>query len=649
MKRGIWLLILTFFTAIGGISLYLALPKFIGEVENIINDSMFVFRGEGKKDDRIVIVDIDEKSLNSLGQWPWSRNKLAKILDNLTNAGVGAVGFDIIFSQEDKSSPSKVVKELGIVTQKPLLDFDDMFAKSIKNSPTVTGFFFSFKNEQITQSREPKTKAIIVEKNRPKNSYLLKAKGSVLSIDKINNSAFSNGFINYNTKFDKVARYVPSVIEYRGILYPSFSIELTRLVMGARKITVLYNEDGVESLVMGDLKIPTDIYGNITINYTGHHPAYTYISAVNIYDNNFSIGDIAGKIALIGTSAPGLFDIRSSPYDAVMPGVEAHAHLIDNILNNNFLSKPQWGISVDLVMIGLLPFLCFFTLLSPKIFISIVAGIVFTFFVLVGHYVLMFDYGVIFHSAILLFEIMFIYFMGNVINYIFEHRQKEFIKTKFANKVSKEVMEEIVKGSKDLELKGDMKDISIFFSDIRNFTTISEGFKSPLDLIEFLNAYMTPMTDIIINNKGTVDKFIGDSIMAYWNAPNALENHADFALKSAIEQIKALAILNEEFLLKGFPSIDIGIGLNAGLCIVGEMGTQGRSDYTCIGDSVNLASRLEGLNKKYKTNIIFSQFFLDKLSNPAIYNFKEIGDEIVKGKSESVTIYACFGYKSNLS
>lgn len=620
------------------------MPKFIGAFENLINDSMFIYRGEIEKDDRIIIVDIDEKSLKELGQWPWSRNVIAQILDNLTKAGVAAIGLDMIFAEEDKSSPSKVLKDLNLSTKERLLDYDEVLANSIKNSPTITGFFFSMQNDKVKSTKEPRTKAMIIEKHKPKDSYLPKAYRAVLSIDKINNSAYSNGFINYSAKFDKVARDVPSVIMYDGILYPSLSIELSRLALGSKKIIINYNEGGVENLAISDTVIPTDIYGHITINYTGYHPAYAYISAVDIYKNDFKREFFEGKIVLLGTSAAGLFDIRSSPFDAIMPGVEAHAHLIDNILNKNFISKPQWTISIDIFLLILLPILCFFVLLIPRVFVSILIGVAFLLSVLVGHYVLMFDYGVMFHTTILLFEIIFIYFTGNIVNYFYEHRQKEFIKTKFANKVSREVMEDIVNSPDDLELKGDIKEISIFFSDIRGFTTISENMKSPDKLIDFLNSYMTPMTDIIIKNRGTVDKFIGDAIMAYWNAPKRLENHADFALKSAIEQIDELKKLNIELQKQDYPPIDIGIGLNTGDCIVGEMGSRGRSDYTCIGDSVNLASRLEGLNKKYNTNIIISEFFLDKLSNPSIYNIQELGSEMVKGKHEVVKIFTCKGY-----
>lgn len=618
-------------------------------LENIIKDAMFIVRGEKPVDDRVAIVDIDEKSLKELGQWPWSRNILAQILDNLSAAGVAAIGLDIIFSEEDRSSPHKVVVDLNLKVDTPLPNFDTIFAQSVANSPTVTGFMFSLSNDGVEPDRDPRTKAIIIERNKPKDSFLPKAYRPILNIDAIEKNSYSSGFLNNVPDFDGVVRNVPSAIEYDNVLYPSLSIEMLRLVMGARRIQVQYNDSGVESLILGDVQIPTDIYGHIRVNYRGYTPAYPYLSAVDIYNNDFKKEEIEGKIILVGTSSAGLYDLRSSPFDAILPGVEVHANLIDNVLNQSFISKPQWSLAIDLLSVCLLALLAFLTLLSTKVFISFSFSVLFITLILLSHYFLMFKAGIIFNSVVLLLEIALIYFLGTVVNYIYEYKQKEFIKDKFAKKVSKEVMEDIVSGSDDVTLHADTKEISIFFSDIRGFTSISESMESPQKLIEFLNSYMTPMTEIIINNKGTVDKFIGDAIMAYWNAPKKLKNHADFALKAAVEQIDALKKLNEDLQQQGFPPINIGIGLNTGLCIVGEMGSQGRSDYTCIGDSVNLASRLEELNKKYKTNIIISEFFLDKLSNPSLFDIEELGSETVKGKHQSVRIFTCKGYKSKPS
>ncbi len=646
-KKQFWLLLLTIATIFFSVFLYIKTPKTVVLVENIIKDYMFILRGDIQKDNRIAIVDIDEKSLSTLGQWPWSRNILAKIIENLTNAGVGIIGLDLILSEEDRSSPSKVFKDLdlGIDIKKKLPNYDDILAETISQAPVVTGFAFEMQGSKVILDKEPMIKAVITERDKPKGFELWKAYKASVTVEKINNSAYSNGFVNYlPTKFDNVVRYVPTVISFDDLLYPSLDMEISRLALGVKKVVIQYNDEGVDSIYLNDKKIPTDLNGNIRINYTGYHPAYPYISASDIYNNTFKKEDVEGKIILIGTSATGLYDLRSSPFDSVMPGVESHAHIIDNILNDNLLAEPRWTVLVNLLSILFIGFLCFLVLLSPKSSVSILAGVLFLSLVFGIHYYFMFEKRIVFHTTILMFEIIFMYLTGNIINYIFESQQKELIKGKFANKVSKEVMEDLVNDLDNSTLKADMKEISIFFSDIRGFTTISENIGSPDILVNFLNKYMTPMTDIIVKNKGTVDKFIGDAIMAYWNAPRDLKNHPDYAIKASIEQIQSLKDLNKELEKENLPSINIGIGLNTGECIVGEMGSSGRSDYTCIGDSVNLASRLESLNKQYGTNIIISEFFLAKLINPDLYDIEYLDDVKVKGKEQSVKIYSCKGY-----
>ncbi len=645
-KRPTWLLILTLLAALIACSMLYLMPKPLLMLENIIQDSMFIVRGEKPKDTRVVIVDIDEKSLKQLGQWPWSRQILAKILDNLTQAEVAAIGMDMIFAEDDRSSPHRVVANLNLKLPQQLPNFDAIFAHSIQQAPVVTGFMFALNPDGVPPDRDPRSKAIVIEKNKPQNSFLPRAYRPILNIPSIEKSSYSSGFLNNVPDFDGVVRSVPSVVEYDHVLYPSLSIELLRLTMGVNKIQVQYNDRGVEFVRLGNHIIPTDIYGHIRVNYTGHTPAYQYISATDVYHKRVNKQQLASKIVLFGTSSAGLYDLRSSPFDIILPGVEVHANLIDNVLNQNFIAKPQWSMSVDYLSILSLALFAFITLLSKRILVSVIASISFLALILISHYVLMFHFGIIFNSVILILEVVLLYFLGTVINYLFEYRQKERIKDKFAKKVSKEVMEDIVSASDDVMLKVDTKDISIFFSDIRGFTRISENMPTPQQLIEFLNAYMTPMTEIIIEHKGTVDKFIGDAIMAYWNAPKPLEKHADFALQAAIAQIEALKELNQYFKAQGWPAINIGIGLNSGSCIVGEMGSKGRSDYTCIGDSVNLASRLEGLNKKYATNIILSEFFLQSLHNPEDYDIQELGEETVKGKNQSVLIFTCSGYRS---
>lgn len=645
MKRRDILALLSVFFVIIFCFLYFFSPKISISIENIIKDNMFVYRGEIKSDDRIVIVDIDERSLNELSQWPWSRDVVARILLNLTNANVAAIGLDMVFAEEDNSSPSKVFEKIGLKTDIEPINYDDELAKAFKQTPTISGFFFSFKDEHLSFEKEPRVKAIIIEKNKPKDDFLPIANRAILNITKLEKNSFSSGFLNNIPDNDGIIRNVPAVIKYNDILYPSLSIEMIRLLTHQKKIIINYEKNGISNINIGDIKIPTDISGFIRVNYTGSTPKYKYLSAVDIYKNEFDKALVENKIVLFGTSAAGLHDIRSSPFDASYPGVETHANLIDNILNNNFISKPQWSMSVDLLTLILLPIVCFFILFFARAFVSLLLILILVFLILIFHYYLMFEEGYILNSFFPLLQVLGLFFMGIIINFIYESRQKDFIKSKFANKVSKSVMDEILEQKSNVNLIGETKEISIFFSDIRNFTTISESMR-PEELISYLNSYMTPMVEIITKNQGTIDKFIGDAIMAYWNAPKQVANHADLALSSAIEQIERLKELNVILKEQNKPEINIGIGLNSDFCVVGEMGSNGRSDYTCIGDGVNLASRLEGLNKKYNTNIIISELFLNKLQNPNIYNLVELGFEKVKGKNIEVKIYQCLGFQT---
>lgn len=645
MKRRDILALLSVFFVIIFCFLYFFSPKISVSIENIIKDNMFVYRGEIKSDDRIVIVDIDERSLNELSQWPWSRDVVARILLNLTNANVAAIGLDMVFAEEDNSSPSKVFEKIGLKTDIEPINYDDELAKAFKQTPTISGFFFSFKDEHLNFEKEPRVKAIIIEKNKPKDDFLPIANRAILNITKLEKNSFSSGFLNNIPDNDGIIRNVPAVIKYNDILYPSLSIEMIRLLTHQKKIIINYEKNGISNINIGDIKIPTDISGFIRVNYTGSTPKYKYLSAVDIYKNEFDKALVENKIVLFGTSAAGLHDIRSSPFDASYPGVETHANLIDNILNNNFISKPQWSMSVDLLTLILLPIVCFFILFFARAFVSLLLILILVFLILIFHYYLMFEQGYILNSFFPLLQVLGLFFMGIIINFIYESRQKDFIKSKFANKVSKSVMDEILEQKSNVNLIGETKEISIFFSDIRNFTTISESMR-PEELISYLNSYMTPMVEIITKNQGTIDKFIGDAIMAYWNAPKQVANHADLALSSAIEQIERLKELNVTLKEQNKPEINIGIGLNSDFCVVGEMGSNGRSDYTCIGDGVNLASRLEGLNKKYNTNIIISELFLNKLQNPNIYNLVELGFEKVKGKNIEVKIYQCLGFQA---
>jgi len=621
--------------------------------ENKVKDFMFKARGEIKGDENIIIVDIDEKSLKSLGQWPWSRDKVSTLLQNLADYGVGMVGLDVVFAEPDNSSPKKVLKKLGL-SYEGVVDYDEVLAQTISQTPTIIGYVFAMQNDSIAPQNNPKSSGIVIEKNRPEKSYLLKPYRPILNIDSIQEAAYSSGYFNTVPDSDGNVRSVPLVMEYEGIIYPSLTLEMARIIQDKRKIELFYDENGLSHIALGELGIPTDYYGRLSVNYRGAQRSYRYISALDIYEKRVKPEEIEGKIAFLGTSAAGLLDLRSTPFDSVFPGVEVHANALENILGGDFLSKPIWAAGVDTLTIIAGAFFTFLILLLPSAIGSFALLLALNAALLFAHYFYMFNHGVLFNTILPFIAINSFFVIGQALNYFLEIRQKERIKGKFASKVSPAVMNDIL-SSEDNVLEGKEREITVFFSDVRNFTNISEAMGDPKKLIRFMNTYMDPMTEIIIKTEGTVDKFIGDAIMAYWNAPTDVKNHADKAVTASLEQLHALRELNKtlredpEFIsvvamsdAKGVPIVDIGIGLNSGVAIVGEMGSSGRSDYTVIGDPINLGSRLESLCKYYNSKLNISNFTKELLMGDYIYRFLDL--VTVKGKSEPIEIWQIHDY-----
>jgi len=613
-------------------------PALMENINNTLIDTAFLYRGEVQADTRIMIVDIDEQSLKALGQWPWSRDKIATILDNLTAAGVGIIGLDMVFAEKDRSSPINIAKALG-VDKEDLADYDNILAESLKNSPTITGFVLNFEHEIMHEA--PSVNAMYIQQGKEGEESLLEAKGITSNIQVLQESAYSSGSFSTLPDSDGVVRYVPLLFSYDESIYPSLSFEMIRVMLGEDSVNILYDESGVDSIRIGELDIPTDAEGRLFVNYRGPKQMYRYISALDVYNNHFDKEAFGGAIVLLGTSAAGLLDLRATPFDSTYPGVEVHANVIDNIVNNNLIAAPSYAYLIDKISIV-------FSIMIVALILSFASPLL-SFLLLMGFLALqatfyqrmLFDERLLLNYAYPLLSAIVTIFVMTFIKIYQENRQKEMIAAKFSKKVSPQVVDKLLKNSEDA-LSVTETEVSIFFSDIRNFTAISEGFESPKALIEYLNTYMSPMSEIIISHEGTIDKYIGDAIMAYWNAPIPVKNHADKALSAAIKQIEALETLNITLAEKSHPFIDIGIGIHTGNAIVGEMGSEGRSDYTVIGDTINLGSRIEGLCKPYGAKILISGQTKKRLKEQ--YRIREVDKVKVKGKEEAVVIYEVLGF-----
>jgi adenylate cyclase len=626
--------------AVAAIAAYLFLPSSYLSLDNRIRDFLFLFRGSIPVSGVAAIADIDEKSLAQLGQWPWERDKIAKLLQNLSDAGAGIIGLDAVFAEPDNSSPKRALTKIGMLKEAENADdYDAILGETIGATPTVTGFVFIMERDEIEAGDAPPLRAVFIERDRGDFDSLLKPYRSVLNVPIIQDQAYSGGYFNTLPDDDSgIIRNVPLIMEYDGTIYPSLSLEMIRIALNESRVTIEYDPRiGAEKIIVGDIEIPTDRYGRIFINYRGGGKSFDYISAADIYNNRFDRERVEGKFVLVGTSATGLLDLRATPFDNVYPGVEIHASVIDNVMTGDFISRPSWIIAVDILMILSAALFLSLILAYASPIVSFASIILYTSAFLMINYWAIFSYGLILNLLIVLLTIVAVSILALAVNFFMESRQKDMIRARLAKKVSPSVVADLLKNPNADILEGRDREITIYFSDIRGFTSISEAMERPKDLITYLNDYMTPMTDIIIEREGTVDKFIGDAIMAYWNAPNNVEDHRDKAVSAALLQLEALKRLNERLAAENKPLIEIGIGLNTGTATVGEMGSKDRADYTAIGDAVNLASRLEALNKVYRSGIIISQYVKEGLKGE--YIIRELDCVRVKGKRESVSIY----------
>ncbi len=615
-------------------SSYLFLPQTFFSLDNRLRDFLFILHGPQEASSDIVIVDIDEKSLKAQGQWPWPRDKVARLIQNLSEAEAGIIGLDIFFAEEDQHSPLRIASQLSCNTNE-LPDYDLDLAKTIASTPTIGGYLFTFDGNRSVNP--PLIPAVFVEKGSSSSSYILDAKQLILNTSILQNAFYSSGFLNTTPDEGGMIRRVPLLIRYDGMLYPSLALEMVRIYTQTQKVVVQNSLSGVEYIGLGDYHILTDRHARLQVNYSGPSHSYHYLSASDILSHNFSAKDVAGKFVLIGTSSLGLADLRATPFDTQMPGVEVHANIIDNLINQNFISSSDTTFYLDLAIIVLTVATMFMLtrliatwMLLPLSFLLLFGG-----YKLLSY--LLFSEGLVLNLLFPLIAFVISLLSALFIDYLVALRQKKEVMSIFSKKVSQHVMEDLIAHNTKTLLTPRNKEVSIFFSDIRAFTTISEKLGDPERVIAMLNAYMTPMVESITAHQGTIDKFIGDAIMAYWNAPVEVKAHADKALSCAIEQLKQLDILNHQLKEKFDVELAIGIGIHTGEVTIGEMGSSGRSDYTIIGDNVNLASRLEGLNKIYGSSIIISEVTKSRLLGS--YPIRPIDIVRVKGKTHAIELF----------
>ncbi|CAK0763202.1 adenylate cyclase [Gammaproteobacteria bacterium] len=601
-------------------------------------------------DPRVVIVDIDEKSLAEEGHWPWPRNRLADLLDLLFNQyHVGVVGFDVVFAEQDNSSGLPVLRELAagklkedreFQTLLPMLqeqlDYDQRFAAALRGRRVVLGYYFGDLPRTTGRLPAPALDVALLS-GRKIGSVAAIGYGANLPI--LQEASYGSGHFTTTPDVDGITRRVPLLIEYAGNHYESLVLAMVRAVMdqGREKPKIIpeFTKAGLEWLRVNDLRLTVDNFGRTLIPYRGGRGSFPYLSAADVLRGRVASNLLERTVVLVGTTAPGLMDLRATPVGEVYPGVEIHANLIAGILDRNLKEMPAYTQIADIFQILLLggAAMVVLPLLNPLPATLATAGLLIT--ALLWNLAAWHWGNLVLELAPILLLIMSIYALDMAFGYFFESRTKRQITHLFGQYVPPELVDEMSRNPSSFSMEGTSRDMTVLFSDVRNFTSISEGL-DPRSLSQLMNAYLTPMTQIIHQERGTIDKYIGDAIMAFWGAPLEDADHARHAVRAALTLQQRAKEITEQFRDLGWPEIRIGVGINTGVMRVGNMGSKFRMAYTVMGDAVNLASRLEGLTKQYGVTLIVGEQTRALLPD---FAFRELDRVRVKGKQEPVVIY----------
>ncbi|NOT14599.1 MAG: adenylate/guanylate cyclase domain-containing protein [Methylotenera sp.] len=629
-------------------------------LENFSYDTRLTALMPNTIDERVVIIDIDEKSLKEQGRWPWGRDKLATLVDTVFDEyHVNTLGFDVVFAERDESSGLKKLAEIQakhfndntqfnatLNALKPSLDFDQRFANSLKNRNVVLGYFF-LRDADASQSGVLPTPTLSSNDFKGRKIQWMQATGFGANLAVLQNNAKAAGHFNPDPDVDGVSRKVPMLIEHDGKMYESLALAVVRTALSNKipnlKISPVLAEGvgvgkqyaGLEWLKLGNFEIPVDEKVSTLIPYRGPQGSFPYVSASDVLNKKVDPALLNNKIVLLGTTAAGLMDLRSTPVQNIYAGVEIHANLIAGILDNNLKQHPAYTLGIEftlLVLFGVLMTIAL-PLLSPlwaTVFTLLTA------LVAIVTNLIAWQYGnTVLPIASLLVTIASIYLVNMSYGYFVEARGKKQLAGLFGQYVPPELVEEMAKNPERISLESENREMTVMFSDVRGFTTISEGLE-PKQLTQLMNEFLTPMTHVIHHHRGAIDKYMGDAIMAFWGAPLPDKHHAKHALLAALAMLKALETVNQSFAAKGWPAIQVGVGLNTGLMTVGNMGSEFRMAYTIMGDAVNLGSRLEGLTKQYGVQLIVSEFTKDQVPD---FAYRELDIVRVKGKNKPVAIF----------
>ncbi len=638
---------------------------FVSRLDAIIYDTKLRLTLPGEVDERVVILDIDEKSLAELGRWPWGRDRVAELVRKLFDQyGLLLLGLDVVLAEPDESSGLKVLDALArrelkdsaayqatLRALRPQLDRDGQLAEALKGRAVILGYYLSNRAEGVSSGALPAPvlpEGSFAGRSIPFTQWVYHGG----NLPQFQQAALGGGHFNPVVDLDGISRRVPMIAEYQGKYYEALSLAMVRALLGQPKVVPWFPEErrasgsdyqGMEAIELptarGTLRIPVDENAAALIPYRGYQGSYRYYSIADVLADRLRPEQLKGKIALIGTTAPGLLDLRATPVGGAYPGVEIHANLITGMLDGAIRHKPPYVLGAEVVlllacglaMVFLLP------LLSPLRASLLSLGVLaFVVAVNLGFW----QYGgLVLPLASSLLMVLGLFALNMSWGYFVESRAKRQFTELFGQYVPPELVEEMSRNPESYSMDGRKAELTVLFSDVRGFTSISESL-TPDELTHLMNEYLTAMTAVVRRNRGTLDKYIGDAIMAFWGAPVADAQHARHAVLTAMDMQAALPALNQALAARGWPALKIGIGINTGEMTVGDMGSIVRKAYTVMGDAVNTASRLEGITKQYGVGIIVGEATRQAIRDIV---FREVDRVQVKGKEEPVAIYEPLG------
>jgi adenylate cyclase len=666
IRRSTWLIVAILTITV--VCLSLLRPPLTELIELKLYDLKFQYRGPLPVGQKVAIVAIDDDSLKSVGRWPWPREVFAEFLKRLQAAQPRVIGLDIIFAEKSYSAVAESIDQLiqklrqqGLASDKVLgllqeekkaAELDRRLAETISQGPpAVLGFYFKKVGAKLMSPEPPQALSPTVIQvssynmvrrldQQGKQLPIIGAEGVEVNLPIISAAAAGGGYFNMIPDLDGAVRWYPMAIAYGPYVFAPLSLVTLQHSLDNAPLMIALSHAGVKELRLGRQLIPVDRYGRYYINYLGPAGSFPTYSAAALLEGKLPPGTLKDKIVLVGATAVGIYDMRITPFSGVFPGVEIQATIIDNVLRRNFLRTAPYSPVPELLIIIFLGLVLGFVL--PQATAIWILG--FALLLLQGYVFsnyLVFRYlGVNLDLLYPLLEIILVSTGVNVYSFLIEERARASLKKAFQSYVAPSVVDEIIKHPERLRLGGERRELTIFFCDIRNFTALSETLE-PEEVVSVLHGFLNPMSKIVVKHGGTIDKFMGDAIMALFGAPLHYPDHASRACKTALEMQTILKSLNQEWEGQGRHALKIGVGINTGLVSVGNMGSDTLFDYTAIGDNVNLASRLEGLNKTYATEIIVSHATAQALDQEFI--LRELDRVRVKGRKQPVAIFELLG------